>query len=111
MILNDNNNNNKSYLNTQEHLHNLFLCTDTNLEDNEHWGDLMNTKQDNTIRIYFQNINELKLTQSWDKWRSIVTEINKRNVDIAGFVKTNINWNPIREMTAKPILRKMFWNG
>ena len=24
-----------------EHLHNLFLCNDTNLDENEHWGDEM----------------------------------------------------------------------
>ena len=71
----------------------------------------MHTKDDNTIRIYFQNIKGIKLTQSWDKWRDIVTEIKSRKVDIAGLVETNINWNPIRELTAKSILRKVYWNG
>ena len=36
MIRTDNNTNNKTHLYSHELTHNLFLCTNTNLEDNEH---------------------------------------------------------------------------
>ena len=47
--------------------HTLFLSSPTAPDKNDDWGDTMETKQQNSIRIYYQNINGLKHNGSWDK--------------------------------------------
>ena len=82
----------------------LFLPNDSVCEKNESWGDTFSTKPVNTVRVYFQNIHGIISQKSWDKWKEIVNMINNYKVDVAGFVETNINWNPTNCNTAKSIL-------
>ena len=83
----------------------LFLSHDKKYTSNESWGDQLNDKAHHTIRIYFQNINGIIYKKSWDKWKETVDILNEHNIDVAGLVETNINWNPTNCSIAQSILR------
>ena len=83
----------------------LFLSDEPTYTNNESWGDQLDEKLSYITRVYFHNINGILYQKSWDKWKEIVDMINKHKVDVAGFVETNINWNPTNCNTAKSILR------
>lgn len=89
----------------------LFLDTSLDITPNETWGDILTTKQPNSLRIYFQNVNGLQPTPTWDKWKEVLSELFRNEVDVAGLVETNINWTPIRSRQANILLRKQFGNG
>ena len=83
----------------------LFLSNDPVCNKNEPWGDQFCHKSVNTIRVYFQNIHGILYQKSWNKWKEIVDMLHQHDVDVAGFVETNINWSPTNCSTARSILR------
>ena len=83
----------------------LFLSNDSISDKNEPWGDPLCSKPVNTIRVYFQNIHGILYQKSWNKWKEIVDMLHQQEVDVAGFVETNINWSPTNCSTARSILR------
>ena len=86
----------------------LFYTSDTPPEQNHHWGDTIASKPERTLRVYFQNINGVQSTINWNKWRDIISEMSKNQVDIMGLVETNINWNHHQNKRALTLLRKTF---
>ena len=61
-------------------------------ENNIPWGDSIKTKQQNTIRIYFQNVNGVQLHLP-EKWENMIkTSMEELNSDIVGFCETSLNW-------------------
>ena len=60
-----------------------FFSTGTGqLTDNEHWGDVFKHKSDKSIRIYFQNVHDIKSDNNWHKWEHSVVSMNQRQVDV-----------------------------
>ena len=57
---------------------------------NEHWGDSIMPKSENTLRLYFQNINDLKPNNCWDKWQKLIAMMSQLSIDITGIVETNL---------------------
>ena len=45
----------------------IFHTPESSYLQNDHWGDSLMPKSDNTLRLYFQNINGLKPNNCWDK--------------------------------------------
>ena len=86
--------------------HTLFLSSSTVPDKNEDWGDMMETKQQNCLRIYYQNINGLKYNESWDKCKQTIDMLHTNEIDIAGFTETNINWNHQRTQYVRTLLRQ-----
>ena len=74
----------------------LFLDTSSAITPNDTWGDEFTCKAPNSLRMYFQNVNELQPTPTWDKWKEMLSELFRNDVDVARLVETNINWNPTR---------------
>ena len=64
----------------------------TNIRANESWGDTIEVKCDNTVRIYFQNVNSFGLSQGTTKINTILQSLQHMECDIAFFVQTSINW-------------------
>ena len=89
----------------------LFLDTTTTITPNEPWGDTLTTKQSNTLRVYFQNVNGLQPAPTWDKWKEVLSELFRNEVDVAGLVETNINWTLLCSSQASALIRKQFGNG
>lgn len=57
----------------------------------EHYRDKMNNKEKGTLRIYFQNVNELTCKEEIYKYTENMKEYN---VDIWRWTETNLNWPP-----------------
>ncbi len=80
--------------------------TPTTLHSNEPTGDtLPPTKDNNTIRIYFQNINGANSNQ-WSDWESANQYLAMNHFDIAGYAETNIPWTQQQRNTANAIARR-----
>ena len=65
----------------------LFLDTSSSIHPNAPWGDELDSKQPNSLRIYFQNVNGLQPTPTWDKWKEMLSELYRNDVDVAGLVE------------------------
>jgi hypothetical protein len=61
--------------------------------NNYPFGDLMTQKQNNTIRIYYKNINGISTYNSWNTWDNACKTIHESSIDILGTSETNVNWN------------------
>ena len=77
------------------------------LKANETWGENMKYKDENTCRIYFQNIRNLIIDDEWQSWTDIVDKMNTYSVDIFGFVEPNVNWTPKLNAEAAKIGRRI----
>lgn len=69
-----------------------FQSSATNLRPNEPWGDTIEVKCENTVRIYFQNVNSIGLSQGTNKVNTILQSLQLIECDIATFAQTSINW-------------------
>ena len=49
---------------------------------------------ENTLRIYFQNINGLETNTNLGDWASLCEALHPFQIGILGLVETNIAWNP-----------------
>lgn len=58
---------------------------------NTHWGDPLNDKQPNTIRLFFQNINSIQC-YSMEKTKQSMINLQHIGADIIGLAETCINW-------------------
>jgi hypothetical protein len=81
----------------------------TSLADNKCWGDSLQSKQDGSTRIYFQNINGLS-TKDHSKWLHTLSWLKDNNVDIAGLAEPCINTNDIRVLNSYSSKISMFQN-
>ena len=58
----------------------------------ETWGDKLKQKDNNTFRIYFQNINGIQPHQQ-ERWANIIqTTTTEFEADIIGLCETGLNW-------------------
>ena len=58
----------------------------------ESWGDIIQEKEKNKTRIYFQNINGIQPQQA-ERWPNIVnTTLIDYQSDIVGLCETGLNW-------------------
>ena len=46
----------------------FIAATLITLRDNVHWGDVLQGKTNQSIRIYFQNFHGITSDNMWDKW-------------------------------------------
>lgn len=66
--------------------------TPDNLQHNHPTGDVMSkSKQDNIMRIYYQNINGAS-TNEWMDWERAAKTTVAKQIDITGYVETNVHW-------------------
>jgi hypothetical protein len=70
---------------------------DIDRESNEHFGDQIKIKQDQTIRIGFININGLPMTTDNPKNKIIYNSITNKQINIIGLAETNRCWHKLKE--------------
>jgi hypothetical protein len=95
-IVEDNNPQTTAILETSEHYSN----SDYNEEDreklqdisNKRKGDDIHDKENNQLRILFQNINSLR-PQNLEKWKATIERSTHLKCDIVGLCETGVNWN------------------
>ena len=80
------------YQATLEQCWDNFQDSSSNVRPNDSWGDTIEVKCDNTVRIYFQNVNSFGLSQGTNKVNTILRSMQTMECDIATFVQTSINW-------------------
>lgn len=87
-----------------------FQASCSTLKSNEHWGDDFLIKQDNTLRIYFQNINGFGLFQpDTDKPTDILKSMKLSKVDIVNVAQTSLNWQLLNTRnTMHELIRPQF---
>jgi hypothetical protein len=85
------------------------LTFETSERSNDRWGDTIDAKEENTTRIYFQNINSLSLSTKNDKLKSVMKCCNEQNCDILGLAETNANWKR-RNLRQQTRLAARQWN-
>eukprot|EP00957_Ditylum_brightwellii_P081113 6169413-Ditylum_brightwellii.AAC.1 len=71
----------------------------------KHHGHTMKDKGDNTLHIYFQNINGIAIEEDI---KGYMEYINEKEVDIWGWDETNINWTQHPLAQAKYYGNKIF---
>ena len=65
------------------------------MRNNEHHREILTKlKDDNTMRLYFQNINGGLKKDGWSKFRYVVKRLKEKNVEFIGLAETNIPWTP-----------------
>ena len=73
------------------------MCESSGKEDNnEVWGDSLDIKEDNVIRILTKNIGGLGLGINNDKEEHLKSWIASKQCDIIGIQETNLNWSKCR---------------
>jgi hypothetical protein len=90
---NNNNNNNISNdddLITQSDQPNFYTFV-----ENDPQGDILEEKQQNHLRIFFQNINGLHAPKL-DKWIATINKMLELGIDITAICETCINWHKKR---------------
>jgi hypothetical protein len=55
-------------------------------------GDI-SVENDNTVRIYFQNINSCGFAKGVDKWGKIIESMSIAECDLIIVAQTSVNWN------------------
>ena len=75
------------------------------MKENNHQGELLeSTKEENCLRLYFQNINGGIKECDWGKLRLAMEKLIEMNVDIFDFAETNLAWSPEDRNRARRIL-------
>jgi hypothetical protein len=84
-----------------------MTCED--LTANDSWGDEITVKNNNTVRIYFQNLSSCGLSQGMDKWNDTMTSMSKASGDFMNFVQLSVNWKllEIRNRMHEPVRNHM----
>ena len=62
-------------------------------KENDTWGASMDTHNQDSIRIYFQNINGLLMGTKEERWTEHLDNMKKAGCDIFGLAEPNTNWN------------------
>lgn len=53
----------------------------------------MIVKDDNTVRVYFQNINSCGFAKGSGKWGKIIESMSIAECDFINVAQTSVNWN------------------
>lgn len=56
-------------------------------------GGNISVENDNTVRIYFQNINSCGFAKGTDKWGKIIESMSIAECDFIIVAQTSFNWN------------------
>jgi hypothetical protein len=79
-----------------------------------HGHNIENLPNDNTLRIYHQNIRGAKTYQQWNTWKEGIQQLQTWKVGVATLVETNTKWNQINinaaTLTAKGITKQVKLN-
>ena len=83
---------------------------DQQIQQQEFWGDeLVEQKDENTIRIYFQNLNGIKWDKDGGNWPAICQAMAGIHADIFGFAEVNQNTAKLEvQQTLEHIASKYF---
>lgn len=89
-----------------------YVKQDLNYDDSDFFGDDIQTKGTNTVRIVFQNINRLGIDSSL-QWKldRFITLAKEYEFDVVGWAEINLNWKiakPHRRL--KERLRSSKWD-
>ena len=76
-------------------------------KNKKHHGHKLKTKDSNTLRIYFQNINGLGTNEELKEY---IEDMKNNEVDIWGWAETNVHWSPQVVDKIKAIGRHYFKN-
>eukprot|EP00957_Ditylum_brightwellii_P154551 11762858-Ditylum_brightwellii.AAC.2 len=77
------------------------------VNNSQHHDHCMQTKQEDHMRLYFQNVNGILIGEYI---KSYLDEMHEREVDIWGWSKTNVNWTPNMISKTKHLGNKCFDN-
>ena len=70
------------------------LINTQNIQSNIPWGDdIIDDKEDDSIRIYYHNVNGIYTNNDSAKASEIAMALAHKHVDIMGFSETNADWN------------------
>lgn len=83
-------NTNATAASNKHKINNRFQTNRSN--KNDIWGSAMTTKDTNTTRIYFQNVNSLRVSNKHNKWKQCCDYAKTSSMDIFGFAETCVNW-------------------
>ena len=78
-----------------------FEPDNTTHSPSEPWGDTIDNKSADSIRLYFQNIRGLSTKHIWSEWNNLLDCLQSHQVDIFGFAETNIPWTPTTKHIAQ----------
>ena len=81
-------------------------CTNNLLED---YSDKIVRKEEEHIRIAFQNINGIK--GRINAAHEVLTTIEEKDIDILGIAETNINWTDVKRLEMNMAMRMRFGQG
>jgi hypothetical protein len=79
-------------------------------KSNTAWGDPMNMKDDNTLRVYYQNVNGIGAGNRFLEASEIAHAMNRWELDVMCASETNVEWN---HRGCKEIIKRWFddYNG
>ena len=92
-----------------------FKHNSTTLEDNKKktenlpWGDPMHkldATDNNTFRLFFQNINGFETNSGMNDWHSFCQAIPEHSIGLAGLAETNLTWTHARTKQYRQAARK-----
>jgi hypothetical protein len=81
-------------------------ATTTTLTINIPFGNLMETRQENVLRMFLKNVNGIHKGNSWEEWKLLSIQSQKLQIDILSLTETNYNWNSKVQQFALTIAEK-----
>ena len=60
---------------------------------NDTWDSCLDTRNESSIRIYFQNISGLMMGSKANRWTEHIENMMNMGCDISGLAESNTNWN------------------
>ena len=82
------------------------------LHNEQYFGDELQPKPTDTLRIYSQNVQGIPTTNTKEHFHAMLTTMTDREVDVFGWAETNLEWNDYK-LNAElfPIFKKHFPQG
>jgi hypothetical protein len=77
-------------------------------KDNYPFGDILQKKEKNTIRLFFRNINGIFKANSWTPLHTSCQQLITAEVDIVGFAETNIKWDIRRHNQTSQAFKRVY---
>ena len=71
-------------------------------KNNRIFGDTIKEKEEDNVRIFFQNINGFGYSDSSVKSSSVKNLIKKHNIDIMAMAEMNLNWGKLSRKQTLP---------
>ena len=65
------------------------------VEQNLHWGDQPHTKQNETCRILFSNVNGISAEKGYRDAHELGASAKELQVDVLGLAETNLDWSKL----------------